>query len=127
MTETERVLKVDVRGRVWTPRERREEVLSEFERSGMPASKFAQHIGVKYSTFANWVQRHRKENGDRVARVERRALKWVEAKVEADAGAGAQPLVVHLPAGIRMEVGDVAQAALAAEVLRRLVGGGAPC
>jgi transposase len=55
MTETDRVLKVDAVGRVWTPRERREEVLAEFERSGMPASKFAQHIGVKYSTFANWV------------------------------------------------------------------------
>jgi hypothetical protein len=51
MTETERVLKVDAQGRVWTPRERREDLLAEFERSGMPASKFARHIGVKYSTF----------------------------------------------------------------------------
>jgi hypothetical protein len=47
--------------------------------------------------------------------------------VEANGGAATRPLVVHLPAGMRMEVGDVAQAALAAEVLRRLVGGGAPC
>jgi hypothetical protein len=28
MTETERVLKVDARGRVWTPRERREDLLA---------------------------------------------------------------------------------------------------
>jgi transposase len=45
---------------VWTPGEQREAVLDEFERSGLPASKFAAHIGVKYPTFASWVQKHRK-------------------------------------------------------------------
>ena len=85
------------------------------------------HIGVKYSTFANWVQKHRKQRGGSLAGVEPPGLKWVEAKVEADDGAARQPLVIHLAAGMRMEVGDVGQATLAAEVLRRLVGGGAQC
>jgi len=127
VTETERVLKVDARGRVWTPRERREEALAEFERSRMPASKFAQHIGVKYSTFANWVQQRRKQHGEAAAVREPRALKWVEARVEAEGKAMAQPLVVHLPGGIRMEIGDMAQAGLAAEVMRALSNGVARC
>ena len=55
MAETDQVLKVDVAGRVWTPRARREEVLDEFERSGMAAAKFAVFVGVKYPTFASWV------------------------------------------------------------------------
>ena len=53
MAQTDRVLKVDTAGRVWTPREQREAVLDEFERSGLPASEFAAHIGVKYPTFAS--------------------------------------------------------------------------
>lgn len=127
MTEADQILKVDAVGRVWTPRGRREEVLAEFERSGMPASEFARHIGVKYSTFANWVQKHRQQRCSDVVGVEAPALKWVEAKVEANDSAAPQPLVIHLAAGMRMEVGDVGQAKLAAEVLRRLVGGGVQC
>ena len=44
--KAEQILKVDTAGRVWTPREQREAVLDEFERSGMPASKFAEHALV---------------------------------------------------------------------------------
>ena len=43
----EQILKVDVPGRVWSPREQREVVLDEFERSGMAGTKFAEHIGVR--------------------------------------------------------------------------------
>ena len=42
MPQPDRILKVDAAGRVWTPREQREAVLDEFERSGVPAAKFAQ-------------------------------------------------------------------------------------
>ena len=52
MAQTDQILKVDVAGRVWTPRARREEVLDEFERSGMAAVKFAAFIGMKYPTLA---------------------------------------------------------------------------
>ena len=36
------------------PPQRREELLLEFERSGLPATKFAQLAGVRYQTFATW-------------------------------------------------------------------------
>lgn len=120
-------MKVDAAGRVWTPPEQREAVLDEFERSGMPAAKFAQRIGMKPSTLASWIQRRRERRSEAgaVKSKERAALQWVEASV-ADGGA-MRPLVVHLPGGARIEMGDAAQAALAAELLRVLVAGGARC
>jgi hypothetical protein len=129
MNPTDRILKVDVVGRVWTPREQREAVLDEFERSGLPATEFAAHVGVKYPTFASWVQKRRKRRGDgaRPSRKEPGALKWVEATVdEAKAGA-ARTLTVHLPGGVRLEVGDAGQAVLAAQLLRAFGGGGLAC
>lgn len=54
------VLKQDSRGRVRVPVERREALLEEFERSGASAAKFARLAGIKYATFAGWVQERRK-------------------------------------------------------------------
>ena len=48
MTETDQFLKVDMAGRVWTPRERRKVLLDEFERGGTPAAEFARLVGIKY-------------------------------------------------------------------------------
>lgn len=55
------VLKSDRRGRVRTSLQQRLALVAEFERSGMPASKFTAMAGVCYQTFATWVQRHRIE------------------------------------------------------------------
>ena len=55
------ILKRDTAGRVRTPRERREALLMEFDRSGMSGQKFAAWAGMKYTTFANWLQRRRKQ------------------------------------------------------------------
>ena len=130
--KTEQILKVDTTGRVWTPREQREAALDEFERSGMPASRFAERIGVKYSTFATWAHQRRKLRGCAEAVQERRAepaaLKWVEAVPEdVRPSSAACALVVHLPGGARMEIADGAQAAIAAGLLRALGAGGAGC
>ena len=45
------VLKQDVLGRAKTPKARREQLLDEFERSGLPGLKFAELAGIKYQTF----------------------------------------------------------------------------
>ena len=130
--KSEQILTVDKAGRVWTPKEQREAALDEFERSGLPASKFAERIGVKYSTFAWWAHQRRKLRGcvDAIQepRGEPAALKWVEAVPEqARPSPAVCALVVHLPGGARMEVGDASQVALAAELLRALGAGGAGC
>jgi hypothetical protein len=51
----EKLMSSDARGRVLVPKERREALLDEFERSGLSGVKFAQLAGVKYPTFAYWV------------------------------------------------------------------------
>ena len=120
-SKTEQVLKVDEAGRVWTPRELREAVLDEFERSGMPATQFAARLGVKYPTFASWVQQRRKFRSDG------KTLRWVEATVAAPARLPGKSLTVQLPGSARMEVVDAAQAKMAALLLRELEEGGAAC
>ena len=112
MAQTDRVLKVDRSGRVWTPRARREEVLDELERSGMAAVKFAALIGVKYPTLASWVQKRRRERGAGAAAGRPVALGWVEAAVEAAVEAQGGGLSVELPGGVRIEVADEGQARL---------------
>jgi hypothetical protein len=117
----ERVLKVDEAGRVWTPRELRDGVLDEFERSGMPATQFAVRLGVKYPTFASWVQKRRRE------RTGCEKLQWVEATVAAPSASPSKALMVQLPGGARVEVGDVGQAKMAAVLLREIAAGGGAC
>ena len=116
MAQTDQVLKVDVTGRVWTPRARREEVLDELERSGMPAVKFAAFIGMKYPTLASWVQQRRRQRLGGAVAGKPAALRWVEAAVETRAAG----LRVELPGGARIEIADEAQAKLAGVLLRAL-------
>ena len=61
--EAEELLKVDAIGRVRISRERREGLLDEFARSGVVAAEFARIAGIKYSTFANRVQKRRRATG----------------------------------------------------------------
>jgi transposase-like protein len=50
----------DRRGRVSWPRERREQLLDEYEHSGLSQAAFARREGVRYPTFAHWVQERRR-------------------------------------------------------------------
>jgi len=54
------ILKQDRKGRVRTPRAKQEVILDEYERGGMSGPEFAQYLGIKYQTFATWVQKRRK-------------------------------------------------------------------
>ena len=51
------IIKTD--GRMRVPTERRQNLLAEYEQSGLSAKKFAQLAGLKYQTFANWLQKRR--------------------------------------------------------------------
>ena len=62
--EASPLLKTDVLGRVRVSSARRESILDEFERSGVSGQAFAAHLGMKYSTFAGWMQRRRRERGE---------------------------------------------------------------
>jgi transposase-like protein len=105
---------VDTKGRVRTSKEQRRLILAEFERSGVSAAQFAQRTGLKYSTFAAWVQRYR--------RPKRAGLKspvhLLEAVV-APAPLGS-PLQVQLPGGARVEVREASQVPLVAALIHAL-------
>ena len=112
------ILKTDTKGRIRTPLARREQLLDEFERSGLSGAKFAELTGLKYQTFASWVQQRRRKQGPSPA--DPQHLRWLEAVVDQTARAEPAGLCVQLPGGARMEVTTPGQAVLAAELLRAL-------
>ena len=121
------VLKQDVLGRVRTPQARREQLLDEFERSGLPGLKFAELAGIKDPTFATWAQKRRRQRGDDAAgklTAAKKSVQWLAAVLAPPAGAvvkaGALFLVLHLPGGVRVEISDGKQAELAASLVRAL-------
>src|SRR5271165_2223062 len=108
--EAGQILSQDARGRVLVSRERRESLLEEYDRSGMSGVKFAQYVGIKYSTLAYWLQSRRRH---------RRREKLL-LKAGADTGAGKSTggwieAVVENPSGPRVPAG----------ALRIYFGGGA--
>jgi hypothetical protein len=124
MTDTmqaeEVVIKADVLGRVRTSRERREQLLDEFEKSGLTGQKFAEVVGIKYQTFATWAQK-RRQRGAYPAVKGPKQMRWLEAMVEEGQGGGDKnPLMLELPGGAKMQITDARQAALAAVLLRAL-------
>ena len=116
------ILKCDERGRVRVPRERRAALLDEFERSGLSGAKFAALCGVKYPSFAGWVQQRRRERAGAAGLPAGAApVQWLEALLPERAGG---TLLLHVPGGGRMEITAAAQAPLAAAVLRALAAHG---
>jgi transposase-like protein len=104
----------DTKGRLRASKEQRRVILAEFERSGLSAVQFAQRTGLKYSTFAAWVQRYR-----RVKRPERKPpMRLLEAVVAP--AAPAPGLLVHLPSGAKLEISDASQIPLAAALIRAM-------
>jgi hypothetical protein len=59
----EAIIKTDVLERIRTPAARREQLVDEFERSGLSECKFAELAGLKYQTFATWVQKRWRKKG----------------------------------------------------------------
>ena len=50
-------------GRKITPAARRKELVEAWRRSGLTQAEFARREGVRYPTFASWVQQQRAANG----------------------------------------------------------------
>jgi hypothetical protein len=99
------ILKTDTRGRVRIPAQRREALPDEFEKSGLSGVKFSALSGIKYQTFANWVQQRRRKGqtgalSSAKGSAKSESVSWLEAvvqqagdQVEANRGS----LTLHLP------------------------------
>ena len=110
------------------PRERREALLGEFETSGLSGAKFAALAGIKYATFANWVQQRRKVRAGAANEVTDErcggasgAVRLFEAIVEGRSETGLpgvmEGLLIELPGGSRVRVGSPLQLQMAAELI----------
>jgi hypothetical protein len=113
------ILKVDILKRVRVPKARREAILDEFERSGLSGAAFAKLHDLKYSTFASWSLKRRK-NPSHVSST----LSLAEIIVEAEPRPS-WPLqsehCLHLPGGAWIELnGQADQAQLVAQLLNAL-------
>ena len=120
------ILKTDKRGHVRTPPERREELLAEFDRSGLTLTRFAELAGVRYSTIATWLQRRRNKTGAAIQdreKVTPKPVRFAEVLV-----AGTLPpsvpaacaLKVSLPGGAHVVLTEASQVALAAQLIAAL-------
>ena len=122
MDKTSLVLKRDELGRVRTPRDRRAMLVGEYQRSGLPASKFAQLAGVRYNTFWNWLREH----GLTARRGKKRAgskARLVEVCFDPKQGSSMSrqvALEVALPGGAQASLQHAGQAALLAALIKAL-------
>ena len=131
------ILKQDQRGRIRTPVAQRDALLDEYERSSLSGVKFAAAVGVKYATFASWVQKRRKDRqaasidssdgtvATATTQMRTGPVRLFEAFAEVAGNGRAAGLLVELPGGGRMHVESPLQVQLAAELLRLLNTGGA--
>jgi len=117
------LLKTDVLGRVKTPAARREQLLDEFEKSGASGQQFAELVGVKYQTFATWMQQRKRRRAASKRKAPRSTarMRWLEATVGMVADhKGSSTLPVQLPCGAHLEISCSQQVPLAAALLRAL-------
>jgi hypothetical protein len=123
MSGVTEILRADGLGRVRVPRERQEQLLDEFERSGLSGAKFAALCGVKYPSFAGWVARRKRGRAAGAGGAASAAdgeLRWLEAVIGSNDCDRQGVLRLHFPGGGCAEICDARQAALAAELLRAL-------
>ena len=124
MTSSGQVMKIDGKGCVRTPRSRQNELLDEYERSGLTGPKFSALAGIKYPTFAYWLQRRRKERlsgAQKPLSNSADPVRWLEAVVDqTTSGCAGSGLLVRLPGNATMEVSSNMQLVLAAQLLHLL-------
>ena len=118
------ILKVDSRRRVRVSRQRRNAILDEFERSGLSGAAFAKLHGIKYSTFASWSLKRRKQSPN-IAPFATRSPDFAEVVIDESESKTAWhapgTLRIHLPGGAWLLLeGDATQSKLAAQFLRSL-------
>jgi hypothetical protein len=115
------ILKTDKRGRVWRSREQREQLLEEFERSGLSGPKFASLTGLKYQTLAGWLHKRREPRTQMTAVASascRTPSQWFETVIDKTPSGASSALIVRLPSGAAIEVMAPGQVEIAAAVLR---------
>lgn len=106
--------KRDARGRRITPAERRAELVTTYRQSGLTQAAFARREGVRYSTFASWVQEERKGSSGSAAK-RPAAVRFAEVRWP---GAVRMVLEVRLADGTVLRGDSASELAALARALR---------
>jgi len=110
-------------GRMHRTPQQREQILDEYEHSGLSGPKFAALCGVKYQTFAAWLARRKsRKQAHTQRRRQRRAttqVQWLEASVQPIA-TSTSGLLLQLPGGVRAQIANPSHVPLAAALVRAL-------
>jgi len=120
------LIRTDQIGRLRFTADQRRILLDAFESSGQSASRFAAQHGIKYTTFANWVQQRRTCKGGRpgLDMATAPAIPLLLAEVEHDtlgvAQAAGPDLEILLPGGAKLRVANPAAVPLAVALIREL-------
>jgi transposase-like protein len=112
------LVKFDRRGRLRYAPEQKAAILDAFASSGLSGPKFATLHGVKYQTFAAWIQK-RKRTGAAPGLPPPAALALVELEAPAERPRDSG-LHVILPGGAELRVTSQAAVPLAAALIREL-------
>ena len=113
------LLKCDAKGRVRRSRAQREEILAEFDRSGLSVPAFAKLIGIHYQTLVGWKKARAKQS---LAPLEPASpVKFLEAAIqETSLLSPALGLNVSLPGGVQIQLHHASQVDLAAQLIQSL-------
>ncbi len=88
----------DRKGRRRLTRERRAEVVKEYEGSGLTQTEFARRAGLNMTTFAHWVQRSRRDAKAQTLASAAAPMAVTPRFVEVQATAPVAPVVAAVPA-----------------------------
>ena len=120
------LIRSDSKGRVLVPAAQRETLLDAFESSGQSGVAFCRQHGLKYPTFATWVQKRRGERSSQEpGAAEERHPAFVEVVSTAPVQASGA-LAITLADGTRIDITCRNQLPWVAELLRHL-NGSRPC
>ena len=114
------ILSQDARGRVLISREHRESLVAEYDRSGMSGVRFAQYLGIKYTTLAHWIRsRRRQRQREKLlmkagadAEAGRSNGRWIEAVVDKNGSPARAPsgaLRIYFAGGAYCQIGNRAR------------------
>ncbi len=109
------LLKTDTRFRVRTPAAQRDALLDLYERGTLTAKAFAASHGIKYPTFAVWVQQRRKRSNSNTP--ESSPLRWVETVLPHPPTSTQGLCCLEFPHGIKLTLSHEAQLPLAARLI----------
>ena len=115
--EAARLIRSASKGRVLVAADQRDALLDAFEQSGQSAMAFCRQHGLKYPTFATWVQKRRRGSEPALPRV---AEVTVDVPAMAEPPAAPEPMRVTLADGTRIDIACRKQLAWAVDLLRHL-------